>query len=174
LLNEIAGNSAMVFTLTVATAEKLAHMLRNLGFDAICLHGQMPQAKRLGALNKFKAGSNSILISTDVASRGLDIPSVDVVINYDVPQSSKDYIHRVGRTARAGRSGKSVTLVTQYDIEWYQRIEHALEKKLDEYPLDKNAVLLLQERVQESARFAHLQMKEDGAKNQSKKRKNKK
>ena len=73
----------------------------------------MPQPKRLGALQQFKAGTRNILIATDVASRGLDIPEVDVVINYDVPQSSKDYIHRVGRTARAGRAGKSITLVTQ-------------------------------------------------------------
>jgi ATP-dependent RNA helicase DDX47/RRP3 len=86
-----------------------------------------------------------------------------LVINYDVPQSSKDYIHRVGRTARAGRAGKSITLVTQYDIEWYTRIEHALGKKLDEYPLgnDKSAVLVLQERVAEAVKFAHLQAKEE-------------
>ena len=88
-------------------------MLRNLGFPAVCLHGQMPQTKRLGALNKFKSGVRNILIATDVASRGLDIAGVDVVINYDVPMSSKDYIHRVGRTARAGKAGKSVTFVTQ-------------------------------------------------------------
>lgn len=116
LLNEMAGQTVIVFTLTVASTMKLALMLRNLGFEAVCLHGQMPQPQRLGALQKFKSGQRSILIATDVASRGLDIPSVDVVINYDVPQSSKDYIHRVGRTARAGRAGKAVTLVTQYHL----------------------------------------------------------
>ncbi|KAJ3188062.1 putative ATP-dependent RNA helicase ddx47, partial [Irineochytrium annulatum] len=163
LLNELAGQSAIVFTLTCSTSRKLALMLRNLGFQAVCLHGQMSQPKRLGALNKFKSGGRNILIATDVASRGLDIPGVDVVINYDVPQSSKDYIHRVGRTARAGKAGKSVTLVTQYDIEWYQRIEFAIKKKLDEYPLgvDKSAVLVLQERVTEAVKFAHLQLKEE-------------
>jgi ATP-dependent RNA helicase DDX47/RRP3 len=72
---------------------------------------------RLSSLNKFKTGEKSILIATDVASRGLDIPSVDVVINYDIPGNSKDYVHRVGRTARAGKSGKAITLVTQYDVE---------------------------------------------------------
>ncbi|KAI9332221.1 P-loop containing nucleoside triphosphate hydrolase protein [Obelidium mucronatum] len=163
LLNELAGQTAIVFTLTCNTTQKLTLMLRNLGFEAVCLHGQMSQPKRLGALTKFKSGGRNILIATDVASRGLDIPGVDVVINYDVPQASKDYIHRVGRTARAGRSGKSVTLVTQYDIECYQRIEHALQKKLDEYPLgtDKSNVLMLQERVSEAGRFAHMQMKEE-------------
>jgi ATP-dependent RNA helicase DDX47/RRP3 len=88
-------------------------MLRNLGFGAVPIHGQMSQPKRLAALTKFKAGERTLLVATDVASRGLDIPSVDVVINYDVPANSKDYVHRVGRTARAGRSGRSVTIVTQ-------------------------------------------------------------
>jgi ATP-dependent RNA helicase DDX47/RRP3 len=175
ILNESAGQSSIVFTHTCATAQKLAFMLRNLGFQAVCLHGKMPQTKRLGALAKFKTGGRNILIATDVASRGLDIPGVDFVINYDVPQSSKDYIHRVGRTARAGKSGKSVTFVTQYvhlclfkyffryDVEWFQRIEHSLGKKLEEYPIEsKNTVLVLQERVTEACRFAHMQMKEEG------------
>ncbi|KAJ3313480.1 ribosomal RNA processing protein [Boothiomyces sp. JEL0838] len=162
LLNEMAGNTCIVFTLTVASTQKLSLMLRNLGFEAVCLHGQMTQPKRLGALAKFKSGARNILIATDVASRGLDIPEVDVVINYDVPQSSKDYIHRVGRTARAGKSGKSITLVTQ--------IEHAIQKKLPEYPTarDKNAILLLQERVGEACRIAHMQMKEENQNRKSK------
>ncbi|KAJ3225867.1 ribosomal RNA processing protein [Clydaea vesicula] len=173
ILNEMAGQSCIVFTLTCATSQKLAYMLRNLGFQAVCLHGQMQQAKRLGALAKFKTGGRNILIATDVASRGLDIPGVDLVINYDVPQSSKDYIHRVGRTARAGKSGKSITLVTQYDVEWYQRIEFALEKKLDEFPIEnKSTVLVLQERVSEAARYAHVQMKEEDEVKRNKKRGN--
>ncbi|KAJ7376447.1 putative ATP-dependent RNA helicase ddx47 [Desmophyllum pertusum] len=76
-------------------------MLRNLGLQAVPLHGQMSQSKRLGTLNKFKSKDRSILIATDVASRGLDIPHVDVVINFDIPTHSKDYIHRVGRTSKS-------------------------------------------------------------------------
>lgn len=67
----------------------------------------------MGALNKYKGKDRSILIATDVASRGLDIPHVDIVINLDIPTHSKDYIHRVGRTARAGRSGRAITFVSQ-------------------------------------------------------------
>jgi len=162
LLNELMGQTSIVFTLTCNSAQKLALMLRNLGFSAICLHGQMSQTKRLGALSKFKAGGRNILIATDVASRGLDIAGIDIVVNYDVPGSSKDYVHRVGRTARAGKSGKSITFVTQYDVEWYQRIEHAIQKKLDAYPIgDKAQVMILKERVDDAVRFAHMQMKEE-------------
>ena len=73
------------------------------------------------------------MIATDVASRGLDIPSVDLVLNYDMPQNSKDYIHRVGRTARAGQTGRAITIVTQYDIEVLQRIESLIGQKLEAY-----------------------------------------
>jgi ATP-dependent RNA helicase DDX47/RRP3 len=76
----------------------------------------MSQSKRLGSLARFKGKESNILVATDVASRGLDIPEVDCVINYDLPMNPKDYIHRVGRTARAGRAGRALTFVTQYDV----------------------------------------------------------
>ena len=85
---------AQIFTRTCDSTRKIALTLRNLGFGAVPIHGQMSQPKRLGALNKFKAGERQILVATDVAARGLDIPSVDVVVNYDVPANSKDYVHR--------------------------------------------------------------------------------
>lgn len=100
----------------------------------------MTQAKRLGALGKFTGHKTGILVATDVAARGLDIPHVDIVINFDIPMHSKDYIHRVGRTARAGRAGKSVTFVTQYDVELFQRIEHLLGSKMDPQPVEESEV----------------------------------
>jgi len=135
----------------------------------------MSQTKRLGALNKFKGKDRSVLIATDVASRGLDIPHVDIVINYDIPTHSKDYIHRVGRTARAGRSGKSITFVTQYDIELYQRIEFLIGKQLPQYSTHEDEVMLLLERVNEADRQARIQMKEmeDDKKDNRQKRKKK-
>jgi ATP-dependent RNA helicase DDX47/RRP3 len=133
----------------------------------------MPQSQRLGALGKFKSGGRKILVATDVASRcvssacsivilwnahhdyrGLDIPSVDIVINFDIPTHSKDYIHRVGRTARAGRAGKSITLVTQYDVELIQRVEQMTGKKMDLWPTDDQEIALLKERVNEAGRVA--------------------
>ncbi|XP_030058942.1 putative ATP-dependent RNA helicase DDX47 [Microcaecilia unicolor] len=164
ILNELAGNSFMVFCSTCNNTQRVALLLRNLGFTAIPLHGQMSQNKRLGSLNKFKAKSRSILLATDVASRGLDIPHVDVVINFDIPTHSKDYIHRVGRTARAGRSGKSITFVTQYDVELFQRIEHLIGKKLPEFPTQEEEVMILNERVAEAQRFARLELREYGDK----------
>lgn len=105
--------------------------------------------------------------STDIIAthvRGLDIPSVDIVINYDIPTHSKDYIHRVGRTARAGRSGKSITLVTQYDVELVLRIEQVIGKKMELWAIDKEEVALLRERVDEAARLAAAEIKEQGIK----------
>lgn len=161
VLNEHAGNSFIVFCSTCANTQRTAVLLRNLGFTAIPLHGQMTQPKRLGALHKFKSKSRSILLATDVASRGLDIPHVDFVINFDIPTHSKDYIHRVGRTARAGRAGKSITFVTQYDVELYQRIEHLIGKKLPLYETLEEEVKVLQERVSEAQRMARMEMKEN-------------
>ncbi len=157
--NELAGLAAIIFVSTCATAQRLSLMLRALGFGAIPLHGQLAQPKRLAALAKFKAGERGVLIATDVASRGLDIPSVDLVLNFDLPSNSKDYIHRVGRTARAGRSGRAITLVTQYDVELFQRIEHMLGHKLAEFPAPASEAMLLVERVSEAQRHATLEMR---------------
>ncbi|TGO59103.1 hypothetical protein BCON_0048g00290 [Botryotinia convoluta] len=159
LLNEFAGQSAIIFTRTVNETQRIAILLRTLGFGAIPLHGQLSQSSRLGALNKFRAGSREILVATDVAARGLDIPSVDVVLNYDMPQDSKTYIHRVGRTARAGKSGHAISFVTQYDVEIWMRIEAALGKKQDEYPTVKDEVMVFKPRVEEAQRHARNEMK---------------
>ena len=160
ILNELAGNSFMIFCSTCSATLRLSLLLRGLGFTAIPLNGQMSQNKRLASLNKFKAKSRTILLATDVASRGLDIPHVDVVVNFDIPTHSKDYIHRVGRTARAGRAGRAVTFVSQYDVELYQRIEHLLGKKLPLYPTVEEEVLLLGERVAEASRIAKVELRE--------------
>ncbi|KAG5647175.1 ribosomal RNA processing protein [Asterophora parasitica] len=170
LINTLAQNSIIIFTRTVNDAQRLSIILRTLGFPAVPLHGQLSQSQRLGALGKFKSGGRNVLVATDVASRGLDIPSVDIVINFDIPTHSKDYIHRVGRTARAGRAGKSITLVTQYDVELIQRIEAVIGKKMDLWPTDAEEIALLKERVNEASRLAVNEMKEQGTKTGGRKR----
>lgn len=95
---------------------------------------------------------------------------MDVVINFDIPTHSKDYIHRVGRTARAGRAGKSITIVTQYDVELLQRIEKVIEKKLELFPTSKEEVMLLKERVDEAGRLAVNELKEEAKSNGGRKR----
>ncbi|GAW02314.1 P-loop containing nucleoside triphosphate hydrolase protein [Lentinula edodes] len=169
LANTLAQNSIIIFTRTVHDAARLSIILRTLGFPAIPLHGQLSQSQRLGSLNKFKSGGQRVLVATDVASRGLDIPSVDIVINFDIPTHSKDYIHRVGRTARAGRAGKSITLVTQYDVELIQRIEKVIGKKMELWETDKEEIASLRERANEACRVAANELKEQ--QNSGKKRK---
>lgn len=160
VLNELAGQTGIIFTRTVNEAQRLSILLKKLGFSAIPIHGQLSQQARLAALNKFRAKSKSLLVASDVAARGLDIPSVDLVVNFDLPHDSKTYIHRVGRTARAGKSGNALSFVTQYDVELWLRIEHALGKKLEEYETVREEVMVLSERVGEAQRAATMEMKE--------------
>uniref|UniRef100_A0A7N2RC83 Uncharacterized protein n=1 Tax=Quercus lobata TaxID=97700 RepID=A0A7N2RC83_QUELO len=156
ILTEMSGCTSMVFTRTCDATLFLAMMLRHLGLRAIPINGKMTQSKRSGALNQFKAGECNILICTDVASRGLDIELVDMVINYDIPTSYKLYNHRVGRTARAGRSGVAVSLVNQYEWEWFVQIENDIGKKISQFPCQKEEVLLFMERVTEAQRIARV------------------
>jgi ATP-dependent RNA helicase DDX47/RRP3 len=138
------GLTVIVFARTINKTQELAYLLRRLGLEAIPIHGELAQTHRLAALNKFRAGSRNILVATDVAARGLDIPSVGIVINYDLPDDCTTYVHRVGRTARAGKSGKAISLVTQYDAELWMRIEHARGSKVPLMEnLDKSDVMAL-------------------------------
>lgn len=112
-----------------------------------------------------------IVLRFERASSGLDIPLVDAVINYDLPAHPKDYIHRVGRTARAGRAGKSITLVTQYDVELIQRVEAVVGKKLELWPTDAEEVALLRERVDEAGRLIARQLKDEAKEGRIRKKK---
>jgi len=98
-------------------------MLKILDIKCVRLHSQMKQHERLFAVELFKRGTAKVLIGTDVASRGLDIPMVDLVINFQLPDTSAIYVHRVGRTARAGKPGRSITFVTQANADKFLRIE---------------------------------------------------
>ena len=102
---------ALVFVRTKRGADRLQSRLRAKKIDALAMHGDLTQAQRDRALQRFSSGKVSVLIATDVAARGLDLDDITHVINYDPPRDHKDYVHRVGRTARAGRSGSGITFV---------------------------------------------------------------
>ncbi|CAP24509.1 Protein CBG03667 [Caenorhabditis briggsae] len=125
-------SSVMIFAQTCRECQALAYMFEGLGFRVGSLHSQIPQKQRLAALSAFRSKTLQVIICTDVASRGLDIPHVDLVVNHNVPQCPKTYIHRVGRSARAGRFGSALSFVTQYDVELLQAVEKTIGKKLDE------------------------------------------
>ncbi|XP_008330306.1 putative ATP-dependent RNA helicase DDX49 [Cynoglossus semilaevis] len=150
--------SIIIFTNTCKTCQILTMMLRELNFPTISLHSMMKQKQRFANLAKFKASVYKILIATDVAARGLDIPAVQVVINHNTPGLSKIYIHRVGRTARAGRSGVSITLVTQYDIHLVHSIEEQIQTKLKEYPVKEKEVLKILTQVNVTRRECEIKL----------------
>jgi len=125
--------SIMIFTNRTKTADILHRTLIQLGHPATSLHSELPQSQRNRNLAEFRAQKSRILIATDVASRGLDIPDVQFVINYDVPRDPTDYVHRVGRTARAGRKGTAITFVGQRDIQLVLAIEDYVGSKMVEW-----------------------------------------
>ena len=129
----LARKSIIVFCNRTATANLLERLLRGLEHRVTSLHSLLPQPERTSNLARFRASAARILIATDVASRGLDIPEVNLVVNYDVPRNPDDYIHRVGRTARAGRKGEAITMVGQRDVELVLAIEARVGQKMSEY-----------------------------------------
>ncbi|CAK1588971.1 unnamed protein product [Parnassius mnemosyne] len=126
----------IVFTDTKKECQVLSMMLNAIGMDNVCLHGFMRQRERAAALAQFRSNLKCTLLATNVAARGLDIPSVHLVINHKLPLEPKEYIHRVGRTARAGRTGMAISLITPYDILRLGEIEDQIKTKLSEYKID--------------------------------------
>uniref|UniRef100_A0A8C9YWM6 RNA helicase n=1 Tax=Sander lucioperca TaxID=283035 RepID=A0A8C9YWM6_SANLU len=150
--------SIIIFTNTCKDCQVLTMMLREFNFPTISLHSMMKQKQRFANLAKFKASVFKILVATDVAARGLDIPTVQVVINHNTPGLPKIYIHRVGRTARAGRNGVSITLVTQYDIHLVHSIEGQIQTKLKEYPVEEKEVLKILTQVNVTRREIEIKL----------------
>merc|ERR1711953_1244719 len=107
------GSKILIFAQTKREGDDLTREMRTDGFPALCIHGDKKQEEREWVLKEFKEGKSPILVATDVASRGLDVKDIEYVINYDFPAQIEDYIHRVGRTGRAGATGSSYTFFTQ-------------------------------------------------------------
>jgi len=111
LLQDPEFSKVLIFGRTKHGVEKLGIMLQKLGLKAVSIHGDKNHAQRQRALKMFKENAVQVLIATDVAARGLDIPNVTHVINFDIPQSYEDYVHRIGRTGRGGKTGKALTFI---------------------------------------------------------------
>ena len=131
VLNERGLQQAFIFTNSKLGCARLARSLERDGFKTGALHGDKSQDERLKALEAFKKGEVNLLVCTDVAARGLDIKDVPAVFNFDVPFNAEDYVHRIGRTGRAGASGLAVTLVAPSDTRLVGDIEKLIKKKID-------------------------------------------
>lgn len=139
---EFKESTVMIFVNRSETCELVKRILKALDVRVTALHSEMPQSERTNSLHRFRAGAARVLISTDLGGRGLDIPSVELVINYDIPRDPDDFIHRVGRTARAGRKGDAISFVTPNDLDRILSIEDRVNRKMSEYEkVTDNAVI---------------------------------
>jgi ATP-dependent RNA helicase DDX49/DBP8 len=164
----------LIFVNKTGTAELLRRTLRLLGHTVTALHSKLAQQERQNSLGRFRAEVAKVLIATDLASRGLDIPVVSIVINFDLPQSPDDYIHRVGRTARAGRGGMSISFVTERDVSLIKAIEERIGGEIPKLEGDESVpegnVVDVMKSVGEARRMAVMMMDEEGWENNKKRK----
>lgn len=135
--------SMIIFTSTCHQCQVYAELLQFLGLPVVALHSELTQEVRTGNLAKFRSGNTGILVATDVASRGLDIPTVDVVLNLDVPRECDNYLHRVGRCARAARLGRSFMFVTASEVDLVKAIEQYIGEELEVFELEGDVAAVL-------------------------------
>ena len=148
LLKREAGGHYIIFCNMKSTADRLKLFLNANGFSSAAITGDLPQEKRMKVLDRFKNGSLSILIATDVASRGLHVEGVTHVINYDLPQDAEDYVHRIGRTARAGASGKANSLACEDYVYSLPDVEEYIKQKIPVMPVTDELVVTDYAKVQ--------------------------
>jgi ATP-dependent RNA helicase DeaD len=135
LLDIQSPESAIIFGRTKRRVDEVCEALNTRGYSVEGLHGDLNQSKRDNVLKHFREGTTEILVATDVAARGLDIPGITHVYNFDVPQDPEGYVHRIGRTGRAGKSGLAVTFITPREMGQLRLIEHAIRKSIDRKPI---------------------------------------
>jgi len=131
ILEQMEVNSMLVFTRTKQQADIVTRQLRQTRATVACIHGDFNQRDRVSALEGFRSGKHRILVATNIAARGLDVEGISHVFNYDVPEHPEDYVHRIGRTARAEADGDAITLVTPDDEGLIHRIEYLLDRKIE-------------------------------------------
>jgi len=154
LLRSMDPHRTMIFVNTRRGAEELEALLRANGFDAEAISGDVPQKKRLRMLRDFHSGELAILIGTDVASRGLHIPDVSHVFNYDMPQDAEDYVHRIGRTARAGAEGDAISLGCEDYVQSLPDIEGYIGRSLPRAAITEDLLADITVPARERRRFS--------------------
>jgi len=135
LLNKTSTESVLIFTRTKHRAERVAQQLVRVGYRVTSLQGNLSQNQRQAALDSFRNGSIKILVATDIAARGIDVLDISHVVNYDMPDSTDAYIHRIGRTGRVGKAGDAFTLVTGEDTAMVRSLERLLNAPLERMTL---------------------------------------
>jgi len=131
LIKELQWHQTLVFTRTKHGADKLVKQLGQDGIQALAIHGNKSQNARTRALSNFKDGSLTVLVATDIAARGLDIDQLPNVVNYELPNVPEDYVHRIGRTGRAGMEGQAVSLVNAEEVKLLKAIERLINRTID-------------------------------------------
>jgi ATP-dependent RNA helicase RhlE len=147
LLREVAGSQTLVFTRTKHGANRLAEQLARDGIQCAAIHGNKSQSARTRALADFKEFKVQVLVATDIAARGLDIIELPQVVNYELPHVPEDYVHRIGRTGRAGCAGQALSLVASDERDRLRAIERVLGRRIDVLPLDRSAIKFQPERA---------------------------
>ncbi len=132
---------SLIFASSKLKVKELARALRQKGYKVAEMHSDLDQAQRDEVMHNFRNGNVKMLVATDIVARGIDIDDIALVMNYDVPREAEDYVHRIGRTARAGASGRAITLVNEKDLSRFRRIEKFLRKRVEALPLECSANL---------------------------------
>lgn len=144
ILKEYDDKKFIVFARTKVRVERVVAAMQRVGVHTEALHGGIPQKERFGILDKFRNGENLILVTTDVASRGIDIPTMDYVINYDLPDNPENYVHRCGRTGRGNKRGQALSFCSESEKEFLKQIEEYTGETIEHYEIDRddyNAIL---------------------------------
>jgi ATP-dependent RNA helicase RhlB len=141
ILKREQAERVLIFTNMKVTAERVEALLKANGYKAEAITGDLPQTKRISILTSFKDGELPILVATDVASRGLHVEGVTHIINYDLPQDSEDYVHRIGRTARAGAEGKAISFACEEYVYALEEIEKYIGEKISVMPVEDHLLI---------------------------------
>ena len=160
----------IIFSCSKVKVKEINRALKSYGFNCGEMHSDLSQAERDEVMYSFKSGQTDILVATDIVARGIDIDDISMVINYDVPHDVEDYVHRIGRTARANRDGCAITLVRGREVGDFMKIEKFLERTIEKLPLPKYIGTPPEYKETKSPSRRHSGKRNNGSKNSSRRR----